>query len=135
MPGPGEPDVEGTNLGVWAIRTDLPDGRWAYRLATGRWAHRLHYRSFADALGPEDVAALCAVSVTHTGVFPTRYARLWRADAVTEAYEHGDGTASLRTWRPTPVGSVWDGVAAARALPSWAEAAAAFHEATGTPIR
>ena len=135
LPAPGAAELEGTGVGTWGIRQDLPDGRWAYRLGSGRWAHRLHYRSFAPALAPTEVAALCAVSVTHTGVAPARFARLARADAVTEALEHGDGTTTLRRWCPRVPGAVWAGTSEERAFPRWGAAADAFGEATGVPLR
>ncbi len=100
--GPGADEVERTVGGVWCRRTDEPDGRWTMAVANGRWSRTLEYRVLAPTLDRGDVAALCAVSATHSGAPPLSYAFLWRDDDLVEALTHTDGTTAVRTWRWDP---------------------------------
>ncbi len=135
LPGPGSAEGEGVHRGVRARRIDEPDGRWTYGMDRRGRSGLLDYRSLAADLDRGDVAAFCAISVTHTGVPPGPCASLWRAEVATDAYVHGAGGAAVREWRPGPVDPVEDGHAALTEHPGWAEAAADMGRRVGFPLR
>lgn len=131
--GPGADEVERTVGGVWCRRTDEPDGRWTIEVGNGRWDRTLDYRLLAPVLDRDDVAALCAVSVTFTGAPPAAYGFVWRQDDLVEALTHTDGTTATRAW-------TWDPADPTRGEldqvehPDWAAATADFAGRTGIPL-
>lgn len=133
LPGPGERDREGLHRGVWARRTDEPAGRWTYEVGRRRWSSPLCYRTLAPVLDRGDVAALCAVSVTHTGVPPGPCASLWRADVATDAFVHRDGGAAVREWRGEGPDAM-EGVTQVTEHADWDAAAADLGDRTGIAI-
>ncbi len=136
LPGPGAEGSEAVHRGVWARRTDEPDGRWTYEVGRGRSAGPpLWYRVLAPVLDSGDVAALCAISVTHTGVPPGPCASIWRADVATDAFVHRTGGAAVREWRRAGPDAVAEGDAVVTEHPDWAGAAADMGARVGFPIR
>ncbi len=134
LPGPGHEDVEVVDRGLWALRSDGA-GRWSYRVASRRWPEQLRYRLVAPSLDTGDVRALCAVSVTHSGVPPRPNARVRTTAESFEAWENADGTATLREWRWDGPDGVWTLDAERRELPSWLDAAEVFSARTGVRVR
>lgn len=135
LPGPGDPQVEGVHRGVWAQRGDEPDGRWSIEVGTGRWSSRLRYRLLAPTLDRGDVAAFCALSVTHTGVPPGRFASVWRTAVATDAFEHAVGGTAVREWRRAGPDAVWEGETVTTEHPTWAAAAEDLSARTGVAVR
>lgn len=134
LPGPGAADTEGVHRGVWAERTDEPGGRWTYEVGRGRWSSRLRYRSLAPIVDRGDVAALCAVSVTHTGVPPGPFASVWRAEVATDAFVHRTGGAAVREWRRSGPDAIGEGEASVTEHPSWSQAATDMGRRIGFPL-
>lgn len=127
-------EVERVHDGVWAWRTDEPDGRWRCAVRNGRWPIALEYRLLSAVVDPGDVAAFCAISATHSGAPGRPYARVWRRAAGIEAFVHEAGGAAVREWRWAPPGGV--GVATTDQVehPDWVGAAAGFAARTGIPL-
>ncbi len=150
IPGPGSVGTEAVHQGAWGARTDEADGSWSYEVGTGRWAKRLAYRRFSVPLGRDDIRALCAISVTHSGVPPVPSARLWWADRIVQVSvrdpdPRGAGTsapspagpwpgARIQTWRWTAPPDAWAGHDEEQEYPSWDEAVAAFGDRTGVTL-
>ncbi|CAN5820870.1 hypothetical protein BH23ACT2_BH23ACT2_18980 [soil metagenome] len=112
------------------------EGRWTLEVALARWSSGLRYRVFAPVLDRGDVHALCAVSVSHSGVPSRPYARLHGAEGVLDVREDDVGAGVVADWR-------WPGRAepAGRRLGTtttvhlcWAEAADTFADRTGVRI-
>lgn len=135
LPGPGGPQSEGVHRGVWAQRTDEPDGRWSFEVAHGRWSTRLRYRLLARVTDGGDVAALCAISATHSGLPPRPIACVWRADVAVDAFVHEAGGAAVREWRRATPGAVWEGTESRTEHPSWASAVEDLSARTGLSVR
>ncbi len=143
LPGPGAAETEAVHQGVWARRTDEAHGSWSYIVGSGRWVQRLQYRRFSVALSNDDVRALCAISVTFSGVPAVPTARLWRTDEVVEASvrdpESTPGppraVARLQTWRWSAPGDPWRGHHHETDHDSWAQAVDAFTARTGVTLR
>ncbi|QYG95085.1 hypothetical protein HC251_23400 [Iamia sp. SCSIO 61187] len=128
------PEVERVHHGVWARRTDEPDGRWRCAVRNGRWPIALEYRLLGVPVDRGDVAAFCAISTTHTGAPGRPYARVWRSAAGIEAFVHEAGGAAVRAWRWAPPGGGGAGTTAQDEHPDWAGAAAGFAARTGIPL-
>lgn len=129
--GPGRGGGEAVHRGVWArVVEEADSARWTYEVSRGRWANPLRYRSLAPTVDPGDVAALCAVSVTHTGVPPGPNASLRRTPVATDAFVHREGGAAVREWREG------DPVDHERITehPDWAAAAADMGARTGIAL-
>ncbi len=132
----GSDEVERTIGGVWSRRVDEPDGRWTFEVGNGRWGagNTLLYRSLAPVVDSGDVAALCAVSVTHTGAPPRPMGFVWRADDLVEAITHTDGTTATRTWTWAAPDRPWEGDLDQVEHPDWRAASADFAARTGIPL-
>ena len=106
----------------WSRRTDEPDGRWTLEVGNGRFGRTLLYRVLAPVVDPDDVAALCAISVTHTGAPPRPLAFVYRRPKRVEAFTHGDGTTATRTWTWNGPDDIWAGDLDQAEHPDWAAA-------------
>ncbi len=105
-------------------------------MAQGRWAAPLRYRTLAPVCDPGDVAALCAVSATHTGVPPGPCAAFRRDPVSVDAFVHHDGGAAVREWSwagPGPADG--DGAVEVTEHPDWTAAAADLGGRVGIPVR
>ncbi len=141
VPGPGDDEVEHEHLGVWTYRSDgdpAGGGRWRYWLANPRWSRRLHFRLFAPELDRSDVHAFCAISVEHSGLPRRRGARLWRPEAVTDAWARDDGGAvdvrHLVSGAGEPGAALWGGRLTAVAVPTWPDACLELRRLTGVAV-
>ncbi len=134
LPGPGAAVGEGVHRGVRAIRIDEPDGRWSYRVDRRGGSGGPGYRALAADLDRGDVAAFCAISVTHTGVPPGPCSSLWRAEVATDAYVHRDGGAAVREWRTEEGHPAGDGHSVLTEHSGWAEAAGDMGRRVGFPL-
>ena len=132
MPGPGEEGREGVHRGARAVRGDEADGRWTYEVLRGWWTGPLRYRVLAPTCDRGDVAALCAVSVTHTGVPPGPCASFWRSPVAVDAFVHRDGGAAVREWRRD--GAQGAGEAVLTEHPDWPAAAADLGRRVGVAV-
>lgn len=132
--GPGDEDTERLVDGVWSRRTDEGDGRWTLEVGNGRWGTHLTYRVLMPVMDPDDVAMWSRVAVDHSGAPPWGLAFVWDDERCVEAMARPDETARIRTWRWAP-GRVWEGDLDEVELSDWPEAAAAFAERTGIPLR
>lgn len=135
VPGPGDLEIEGVHRGVWAQRSDEPDGRWSFEVGNCRWSARLRYRLLAPVTDRGDVAAFCALSVTHTGVPPGPFASVWRAEVAVDAFVHEAGGAAVREWRRAGPDTVWEGIERRTEHPSWDLAVEDLSARTGLAIR
>lgn len=133
LPDDGPERAGDLHRGVVAERVDEPDGRWTYQVRLGRWSSPLAYRTLAPVLDPDDVAALCVVSITHTGVPPGPCASLWCGDLATDAFVRHAGGAVVREWRSAPPDSV-DATTSLTEHRSWADAAVDMGERTGIAL-
>lgn len=134
LPGPRSAEREGVHRGLWAGRVDEADGRWTYEVGSGRWSGRLRYRSLAPIVDRGDVSALCAVSVTHTGVPPGPCASVWRDGVATDAFVHRTGGAAVREWRRSGPDAVGEGETTVTEHPGWSRAAADMGRRIGFPL-
>lgn len=128
--GPGADPVETVDRGAWAMRTDEPDERWSLRVASGRWPDQLRYRVLGVDLDAGDVAALCAVSTTHSGTPFRPTARVRTADSLVEAWATEAGAGGVRERRWGSPDGLW-GAADRLDLASWADAARELGDRTG----
>jgi hypothetical protein len=110
------------------------DGRWTHEVRMGRWTGGLRYRVFAPVLDRGDVHALCAVSVSHTGVPSRPYARLHLADGVLDVREDDTGAGVVTHWRPPGPGRDREALTTTAERPTWNEAAEDFAGRTGVRI-
>ena len=110
------------------------NGRWTLEVAFVAWPDPLRYRSLAPVLDRTDVEAVCAISVSHSGVAFRPYARLNHPAGVISANQDADGTAHVTRWAPSS-GASGATTTAVQHVASWSEAAAAFAIETGSAIR
>jgi hypothetical protein len=132
--GPGHDEVERTHGGAYSRRTDEADGRWSFQVGNGRWGRTLDYRVLGPVVDRGDVAAFCAVSVTHSGAPSRPLAMLKRATDAIEAFTHGEGGAAVRTWTWTDADHIWEGTTDQAEHPDWRTAAEDFAARTGIPL-
>lgn len=103
------------------------EGGWSLSVELDVWDLVLRFRRFGPALDRDDVQAMAAISVTHSGVPLRPYARLHVGDGIIDASEAADATAVVHVWTPSAGRLEFP-------MASWAEAVARFAERTGTRV-
>ncbi len=100
-PTDGPASVDG-DLPIGTLRAWVgDDGRVEVEEHLRRWPAALRYRVLAIGADRDDVAAMAAISATHTGVPFRPYARLHRPDGtIVDAREADDGRFLVGTWTP-----------------------------------
>lgn len=90
----------------------------------------------APDLDRGDVAALCAVSVHHSGVPSRPYARLHAGPGIISAHEAEDGTATCSTWERPDADDVHVGPVdpTDADFPTWSAAVERFAQLTGIAV-
>ncbi|HEX2578567.1 MAG TPA: hypothetical protein VHK88_19645 [Aquihabitans sp.] len=125
---PGEASSAATATGHVTVRRDEGErGGWTLDLGLVTWDGELRYRPLAPDLDRGDVRAVCAISVTYTGVPHRPYARLHVDGEVVDVREDERGIA-LVTRRSAP-----DTIATTEHA-TWAEAADDFAARTGVRV-
>ena len=128
MPTPDEPATTAElPLGLAAARLE-DDGRLRFDVHLGRWAAPLRYRLLAPDLDRDDVRAICAISVQHSGVAARPMIRLHQPDAIVEVRTDEEGVGLVDHWAPTADGT---GTRTITTHATWDDAVADFADRTG----
>jgi hypothetical protein len=137
LPLPEEPG-RGAAVDLGSVAADVvrtTDHGWDLNVRLATWSAGLSYRLLAPALDRDDVRALCAVSVSHTGVPNRPYARLHADGGALDVHEDAQGAGVVRhPVRPPSAPAGAPATLETTTYPDWVGAADDFAARTGVRI-